>query len=138
MCGRYANILPPELVARVFGTAGPLPNYEMTWNMAPTKDAPIVVRDQEFGERQVVVAKWGLVPFFTKDLSKARKPINARRETVAGSPLFVDGPDPAAAGWRHRKSPVLAGRGDSSCLDPELPTVWPTTVGRSSENITFP
>ena len=37
MCGRYASFLPAEALARVFGTMGPLPNLEPTWNMAPTK-----------------------------------------------------------------------------------------------------
>jgi putative SOS response-associated peptidase YedK len=37
MCGRYASFLPAEALARLFGTAGPLPNLEPTWNMAPTK-----------------------------------------------------------------------------------------------------
>jgi putative SOS response-associated peptidase YedK len=55
-----------------------LPNFEPTWNMAPTKDAPIVRLDPEAGERRLEAAKWGLVPFFTNDLAKARKPINAR------------------------------------------------------------
>ena len=84
MCGRYASFLPAEALARVFGTTGPLPNLEPTWNMAPTKAAPIVCfdaetgerrLDPETGERRLKVAKWGLVPFFTKDLAKARKPI---------------------------------------------------------------
>jgi len=83
MCGRYASFLPAEALARVFGTTGPLPNLEPTWNMAPTKDAPIVRFDPHTGERRLEVAKWGLVPFFTKGLAKARKPINARCETVA-------------------------------------------------------
>ena len=26
MCGRYASFLPAEALARLFGTAGPLPN----------------------------------------------------------------------------------------------------------------
>jgi putative SOS response-associated peptidase YedK len=90
MCGRYASFLPAEALARVFGTTGPLPNLEPTWNMAPTKDAPIVRFDPDTSERRLEVAKWGLVPFFTKDLAKARKPINARCETVARSPLFKE------------------------------------------------
>jgi putative SOS response-associated peptidase YedK len=53
--------------------------------MAPTKDAPIVCLDTETGVRRLEVAKWGLLPFFTKDLTKARRPINARSETVARS-----------------------------------------------------
>jgi putative SOS response-associated peptidase YedK len=34
------------------------------------------------------VLKWGLVPYFTKDLKTARKPINARSESVATSGMF--------------------------------------------------
>jgi putative SOS response-associated peptidase YedK len=83
MCGRYASFLPPELLARLFRTVNPLPNLQPTWNMAPTLGAP-VVRLHE-GGRHLDVLKWGLVPYFTKDLKRARKPINARCDTVATS-----------------------------------------------------
>jgi putative SOS response-associated peptidase YedK len=88
MCGRYASFLPAEYLARLFATVNPPPNLTPTWNMAPTMDAPTVRLDRETGERHLDVLKWGLVPYFTKDLKKARKPINARRETVATSGMF--------------------------------------------------
>ncbi len=53
MCGRYASFLPPELIARLFGTKHPLPNLKQTWNMAPTMDAPVVRRHPETGERHL-------------------------------------------------------------------------------------
>src|SRR3954451_11041910 len=53
MCGRYAGFLPPELIARIFGTTNPLPNLAPTWNMAPTRDAPVVRRHPETGERHL-------------------------------------------------------------------------------------
>lgn len=87
MCGRYASYLPPDIIARLFGTVNPLPNFKPTWNLAPTHDA-LVVRRAASGERHLDVLKWGLVPSFTKDLRKARKPINARAETVATSGMF--------------------------------------------------
>ena len=87
MCGRYASYLPPDVIARLFGTVNPPPNLNPTWNMAPTDDAP-VVRLGANGKRHLDVLKWGLVPSFTKDLKKARKPINARSETVATSGMF--------------------------------------------------
>ncbi len=40
--------------------------------------------------RHLDVLKWGLIPYFTKDLKKARKPINARSENVAKSGMFKD------------------------------------------------
>jgi putative SOS response-associated peptidase YedK len=87
MCGRYASYLPPDAIARLFGTVNPLPNLQPTWNLAPTNGAP-VIRLAANGERHLDVLKWGLVPYFTKDLKKARKPINARSETVATSGMF--------------------------------------------------
>ena len=78
MCGRYASFLPAEAIARIFGTVNPLPNLAPTWNMAPTMDAPVVRLHPKKDERHLDVLKWGLVPYFTKDLKKARKPINAR------------------------------------------------------------
>ena len=43
----------------------------------------------------------GLDPFFTKDVTKARKPINARAESVARSPLFKEA-------FARRRSLVVA------------------------------
>ena len=40
------------------------------------------------GIRRLDALKWGLVPHFTKDLKEARKPINARAESVATSGMF--------------------------------------------------
>lgn len=87
MCGRYASYLPPEFIARLFGTVNPLPNLKPTWNLAPTDPAP-VIRLAGNGKRHLDVLNWGLVPYFAKDLKKARKPINARSETVATSGVF--------------------------------------------------
>jgi putative SOS response-associated peptidase YedK len=65
-----------------------LPNLKPTWNMAPTMNAPVVRRHLETGERHLDLLTWGLVPSFTKDSKAARKPINARAETVASSGMF--------------------------------------------------
>ena len=88
MCGRYASFLPAELIARLFGTTNPLPNLRPTWNMAPTMSAPVVRRHPESGERHLDLLTWGFVPSFTQNLKTARKPVNARAETVATSGMF--------------------------------------------------
>ncbi len=88
MCGRYASFLPPDLIARLFGTKNPLPNLRPTWNMAPTMDAPVVRLHPETGERHLDALTWGFVPAFTKSLKEARRPVNARSETVASSGMF--------------------------------------------------
>ena len=123
MCGRYASFLPAEFIARLFATVNPLPNLEPTWNMAPTMDAPVVGLHRESGERHLDVLKWGLVPYFTKDLKKARKPINARSETIARSGMFRAAfaerrclvPAPAYYEWRDDpdgKTPFAVARID--------------------------
>ena len=122
MCGRYASFLPAETLARLFGTVNPLPNLETTWNMAPTRDAP-VVRLSKDGQRHLEALKWRLVPYFTKDLKKARKPINARDDNVSKSGMFRDAfakrrclvPAPVYYEWRDDsdgKTPFAVARVD--------------------------
>jgi len=88
MCGRFAAQLPAELLARLFRTSGPLPNIAPNWNVAPTQSALVVRRNPDGGERSLNVLTWGLVPYFTKDLKKALRPINARSETASSSSMF--------------------------------------------------
>jgi putative SOS response-associated peptidase YedK len=88
VCGRYVSALPPAELARIFGAIGALPNVEPSWNVAPTSRRPVIRRHPETGERRLDLLSWGLVPHFTKDLKAARKPINARAETIAGSGMF--------------------------------------------------
>src|SRR5579883_1203937 len=83
MCGRFASDLPPEILARIFGTANPVPNIAPSWNLAPTQPALVVRRHPETNERHLDVLRWGLLPYFTKDAKSARRPINLRAETVA-------------------------------------------------------
>ena len=122
MCGRYASFLSADALARIFGMVNPLPSLEPTWNMAPTLDAP-VVRQSKDGERHLDTLKWGLIPYFTKDLKKARKPINARSETIAKSGMFREAfakrrclvPTPVYYEWRddpEGKTPFAVARVD--------------------------
>ena len=57
------------------------------YNVAPTSHQPIIRQSKETGERELILARWGLVPFFTKDLKeiKGLSTINARAETIATS-----------------------------------------------------
>lgn len=90
MCGRYVQETAPDELARVFGTANPLPNLAATWNMAPTRTGPVVRRHPDTGQRHLDGLRWGLIPHWTRDAKAIRQPINARSETAAGSPYFRD------------------------------------------------
>ena len=90
MCGRYATFLPADAIAALFKIAGPMPNWAPTWNMAPTRSAPVVRRHPETHERRLDLLRWGLVPHWIKDLKETRQPINARSETIGATPMFRD------------------------------------------------
>ena len=90
MCGRFASFKPPEATRKLFATQNPLLNFGPSWNVAPTQECSVIRRHPESGERHLDRLQWGLVPFFTKDLKAARRPINARAETAASSGMFRD------------------------------------------------
>jgi putative SOS response-associated peptidase YedK len=88
MCGRFASFLPPEAMRAIFRTVNDTPNFAPTWNLAPSREAPVVRRHPETGERRLDLLRWGLLPHFTRDPGTARKPINARAETAGTSGMF--------------------------------------------------
>jgi putative SOS response-associated peptidase YedK len=90
MCGRYAAYRPLDEIRAIFGTRNPTPNFAPTWNMAPTRLAPVVRRHPHSGERHLDLLRWGLVPNWAKDPKAVRQPINARSETAASAPMFRD------------------------------------------------
>jgi putative SOS response-associated peptidase YedK len=104
MCGRYASARKRIELLEEFGVnrdavAEPLqPDY----NVAPTKPvytvldrAPAAADDQGaepagagLVERELRVMRWGLVPFWAKDVKIGSRMINARAETLAEKPAF--------------------------------------------------
>jgi putative SOS response-associated peptidase YedK len=90
MCGRYASFIPADLLHHLFRTANATPNPQPTWNMAPTRDAPVVRVNPETRQRHLDLLRWGLMPHWARDPKATRQPINARAETLATSPMFRD------------------------------------------------
>jgi len=94
MCGRYAAFLPAEAIVGLFHTKGPVPNWAPTWNMAPTRNAPVIRLHPETRERRLDLLRWGLVPHWAPkgpDTPKTvRMTINARSETLSTTPMFRD------------------------------------------------
>ena len=60
------------------------------YNVAPTTHQPIIRQNKETGDRELILARWGLVPFFTKDIKdiKGLSTINARSETITKAPTW--------------------------------------------------
>src|SRR5205809_209683 len=77
----------PDSLSRP-ATARPAPNSPANWNAAPTEDLPVVRYDARAGERSLEVMRWGLVPFWAKDIKVGFANINAKAETVDTRPAF--------------------------------------------------
>ena len=93
MCGRYATTQTPASLNDEFGAkiADSFVELEPDYNMAPTKLAPLVIArpsDEGPPTRELLTAKWGLVPSWAKDPKIGNRMINARSETVAEKPAF--------------------------------------------------
>lgn len=95
MCGRYATSRTSSQLERDFeaGLGDLYLPADADYNAAPTKPEPLVVsrRDEEGAamRREVVTARWGLIPSWAKDPAIGNRLINARSETVAEKPAFA-------------------------------------------------
>ena len=85
MCGRFTSSQRRDAIAERFQVTVP-EAYEERYNLAPTQRA-LIVRERD-GEREAVLARWGLLPHWAKDARVAFKMINARAETLAEKPAF--------------------------------------------------
>ena len=77
---------PPDELAKYFGATAPDEELEANFNVAPTKEVYAVRASA--GHRQLTTLRWGLVPFWAKDLKIGSKMINARSETVLDKPAY--------------------------------------------------
>ena len=90
MCGRYTVTKPSDLLEELgIETTEPL---QASYNVAPTQKVPAVraTTDAATGGpiREAVNLRWGLIPFWAKDIKIGNRMINARSETVATKPSF--------------------------------------------------
>jgi putative SOS response-associated peptidase YedK len=90
MCGRYASTRSAADLATLFEAVDETDGELVAdFNIAPTDPAPIVRQSSRAETPVVSVARWGLVPAWSRDASGAARMINARAETVATSKAFA-------------------------------------------------
>ena len=87
MCGRFTLSANPEGIAEAFGIKQ-IPDLKPTYNVAPTQNVLAVLNEEKTHQRKFEKLRWGLIPFWAKDLTIGAKLINARSETVAEKPAF--------------------------------------------------
>jgi putative SOS response-associated peptidase YedK len=88
MCGRFLLSKSPDEIARWFATRNAVPNSPPRFNVAPTNEILAIRFNPATGERSLDALRWGLVPYWAKDLKIGASQINAKAETVAEKPAF--------------------------------------------------
>ncbi len=66
----------------------PPPNFAPSCNVAPTDPLPVVGFNPKARERGLDVMRWGLVPFWAKDIKVSFANINAKAEGIETKPAF--------------------------------------------------
>ena len=98
MCGRFVFYSDPQFMREQYGfDEGPI-EFRPQYNIAPTQQVVTVTND---GTRKAELMRWGLVPFWAKDLKIGHRMINAVGETLATKPAF-------RAAFKKRRCLILA------------------------------
>ena len=90
MCGRArlsSDVSEIKLAFRI-PPERPMPNIAPSWNVAPTDPLPVVRYDAKDHQRSLEVMRWGLVPFWAKDIKVGFANINAKAEGIENKPAF--------------------------------------------------
>src|SRR5260370_17425111 len=81
------NVAPTKPVYAVL-TRRPNPGQDDAPPEAPGANGGRIGEVSESAQRQLRVVRWGLVPYWAKDVKIGSRMINARAETVAEKPAF--------------------------------------------------
>ena len=89
MCGRLSQNLTWQQIYTLYTLPVSTPRLDPQprYNGAPTQDFALCRLDEN-GTRSMAVLRWGLVPFWAKDVKIGARLINARAETVHEKPAF--------------------------------------------------
>ena len=88
MCGRYVITRSAGDLGGIFEVRNNGLDLEFApgYNVAPTREVPVVWQDWD--ERRLGLARWGLIPTWAKDIRVGVRAFNARIETAAEKPTF--------------------------------------------------
>ena len=106
MCGRFTLKSRPADVAELFTVLqttlsfDPPAEINPNYNVAPTQDI-LAARQVSTNRLEFATLRWGLVPFWAKDLKIGSRMLNARSETAATKPSF-------RAAFKKRRCLVVA------------------------------
>jgi putative SOS response-associated peptidase YedK len=98
MCGRFSFSPLAKIIEDRFDVKVDSTRYKPRYNIAPTQNLT-VISNQNPGELSFF--RWGLIPFWAKDISIGNKMINAKAETIAEKPSFKNS-------LKHKRCLVLS------------------------------
>ncbi|MDE2860455.1 MAG: SOS response-associated peptidase [Chloroflexota bacterium] len=88
MCGRYSLAVYASELALRFDFEGGEETLPPRFNIAPTQEVLAVTRNADDSRNAARGMRWGLIPFWAKDISIGNRMINARAESIDTSPAF--------------------------------------------------
>ena len=90
MCGRVRLSSDVSEIKIVFSIPPerPTPNFPPSWNVAPTDTLPVVRYDAKAEQRSLDMLRWGLIPYWAKDIKVGFSNINAKAEGIENKPAF--------------------------------------------------
>ena len=91
MCGRFAvDSEINELIEEFVAQGGDVSDWRPSYNIRPTDPVPIVLESTKTGEvvRRLELARWSLVPSFSKELKLKYPTFNARSEDAAAKASY--------------------------------------------------
>lgn len=92
MCGRYYRRSDKQRIAEAFHLGHLADDFVLPedYNVSPGTSQPVIRHNRDTGNRELILMRWGLLPFFAKTPSqfKAFSTINARAETLTTNPAW--------------------------------------------------
>jgi putative SOS response-associated peptidase YedK len=87
MCGRFTLHTPESRIREAFNLDDTEPlGLKPRYNIAPSQQVPIVRNSDS--DLEMVMARWGLIPHWSKEAKTKYSTINARIESVAEKPAY--------------------------------------------------
>jgi len=87
MCGRY-RLSRPKYLVEYFDAEAEEEDFRASYNIAPTRAVATLRSGAE--KRVLSNMRWGLIPWWAKDIAIGNRMINARGETVLKNAAFRD------------------------------------------------
>ncbi len=85
MCGRFSFSYSQRIIEELFDIEVDAAEFKPRYNCAPTQNLAVISNENP---KKLSFYKWGLIPFWAKDISIGNKMINAKAETILEKPSF--------------------------------------------------